>query len=187
MQEDVEIILEAAEEGMTGAIEHLRHELSKVRTGKVSPALLQDIRVDYYGAPTPLAQVANVKVVDGRTLVIEPWEKKLLGEIEKAIFGANLGFTPQNDGIIIRINLPPLTEETRKNLAKQAVAIGEKAKIGVRNARRDAIDMIKKEVKDGLPEDAGKRAEAAIEELMKSYYSKVEATTKAKEQEILTV
>ncbi len=187
MQEDIDIIIESSEESMENAIHHLTHELAKIRTGKASPRLLQDIKVNYYGTPTPLAQVANLKTPDARTLTIEPWEKKMLAEIEKGIFAANMGFTPQNDGIIIRINLPPLTEDRRKDLAKQASAAGEHAKIGIRSARRDGIDAIKKEVKKGYPEDAGKRAEASVDELMKQFYAKAEALVVAKEKEIMTV
>lgn len=187
MNEDIELIIDTLKESMDASIEHLKHELTKIRTGKASPTLLQDIRVNYYGSPTPLQQVANVKIEDARTLSIEPWEKKLLGEIEKAIFGANLGLTPQNDGKIIRINLPPLTEDRRKQLAKQAGAMGEDCKVSVRSARRDGIQAVKDEVKDGYPEDAGKRDENNIEDLTKAYYGKIEAFVKAKEKEILTV
>ncbi len=187
MQEDIDLIIEIAEKSMKDSVEHLLHELTKIRTGKASPALLNDIRVDYYGSLFPLTKVANVKVADARTLLIEPWEKKLLGEIEKAIFAANLGLTPQNDGITIRLNLPPMTEDGRKKLAKQAGATGEKAKISIRNVRREAIDEIKKEVKNGYPEDAGKRAEASIQDLMKSFVAKITALSEAKEKEIMIV
>lgn len=187
MQEDIDIIIETAEESMADSIEHLKQELSKIRSGKASPTLVKDIKVDYYGSPVPLSQVANIKVADARTLTIEPWEKKMLGEIEKAIFGANMGITPQNDGIIIRINLPPMTEDRRRDLAKAAGADGEKTKISIRSARREAIEAIKKEVKDGYSEDAGKRSETAVEDLMKQFYAKVLALTTAKEKEIMTV
>jgi ribosome recycling factor len=187
MQEDIDFIIETAQEAMNHSIDHFNHELSKIRSGKASPSLLQDIRIDYYGTPTPISQVANVKVADGRTLTIEPWEKSNLALIEKAIFAENMGLTPQNDGIIIRINLPPLTEDRRRDLAKQAGAMGEKAKVSIRSARRDAMEEIKKEVKDGFPEDAGKRAEALVEDLMKAFYAKTEAMAEAKEKEIMTV
>ena len=187
MNEDIELIIETSKESMDASIEHLKHELSKIRTGKASPALLQDIKVEYYGAPTALQQVANVRVEDARTLSIEPWEKKLLGDIEKAIFAANIGSTPQSDGKIIRINLPPLTEDRRKQLAKQAGAAGEKAKVSIRSSRREAIEAIKKEVKNGYSEDEGKRSETQIDDMMKAYYSKIEALSLAKEKEILTV
>jgi ribosome recycling factor len=187
MQEDIDFIIETVQEAMNHSIDHFNHELSKIRSGKASPTLLQDIRIDYYGTPTPISQVANVKVADGRTLTIEPWEKGNLGLIEKAIFAENMGLTPQNDGIIIRINLPPLTEERRIDLAKQAHALGEKAKVSIRSARRDGMEDIKKEVKNGFPEDAGKRAEAQVEDLMKAFYAKTEAMAAAKEKEIMTV
>lgn len=187
MNEDIELILETSQESMDSSIEHLKHELTKIRTGKASPALLQDIRVNYYGAPTPLQQVANVRIEDARTLSIEPWEKKVLGDIEKAIFAANLGLTPQNDGKIIRINLPPLTEDRRKQLAKQAGAAGEKAKVSIRSARREAIEAIKNEVKNGYSEDEGKRSEAKVEDMMKEYYGKIEGLASSKEKEIMTV
>ncbi len=187
MQEDIDLILEMAEQSMKDTIEHLKNELTKVRSGKASPSLLSGIYVDYYGSPTPLAQVANVKIADARTLTIEPWEKSILGGIEKAIFAANMGLTPQNDGQIIRLNLPPLTEDRRKSLAKQAGAMGENAKVSIRSARREAIESIKKEVKDGYSEDSGKRAEGNIEDLMKAFYGKIEATVKAKEDEVMKV
>lgn len=187
MNEDIELIIETSRESMDASVDHLKHELTKIRTGKASPALLQDIRVNYYGAPTPLQQVANVRIEDARTLSIEPWEKKVLGDIEKAIFAANLGLTPQNDGKIIRINLPPLTEERRKQLAKQAGAAGEKAKVSIRSARREAIEAIKNEIKNGYSEDEGKRSEAQIDDMMKQYYGKIEGLASSKEKEIMTV
>lgn len=187
MQEDIDLIMEMVEQSMNDTIEHLKHELTKVRSGKASPSLLSGIYVDYYGSPTPLAQVANIKIADARTLTIEPWEKTVLGGIEKAIFAANMGLTPQNDGQIIRLNLPPLTEDRRRDLAKQAGAMGENAKVSIRSGRRDAIESIKKEVKDGYSEDSGKRAEGNVEELMKQFYGKIEALVKGKEQEILKV
>lgn len=187
MQEDIDFIIETAQESMSASIDHLNHELSKIRSGKASPSLLQDIRIDYYGSQTPISQVANVNVADGRTLIVEPWEKSNLGAIEKAIFAENIGITPQNDGQIIRINLPPMTENRRKELAKQAGAMGEKAKVSIRSARRDAMEEIKKEVKDGYPEDAGKRAETQIEDLMKAFYTKEGTLVAAKERDIMTV
>jgi ribosome recycling factor len=187
MQEDIDLILEMAEQSMAGTIDHLKNELTKVRSGKASPNLLSGILVDYYGSPTPLAQVANVKIADARTLLIEPWEKTVLGAIEKAIFAANMGITPQNDGQIIRLNLPPLTEDRRKDLAKQAGAMGENAKVSIRSGRREAIEAIKKEVKNGYSEDSGKRSEGNVEDLMKQFYSKIEGLVKAKEEDILKV
>jgi len=187
MQEDIDLILEMAEQSMVDTIEHLKQELTKIRSGKASPSLLSGIYVDYYGSPTPLAQVANVKIADARTLTIEPWEKTVLGAIEKAIFAANMGITPQNDGQIIRLNLPPLTEDRRRDLAKQAGAMGENAKVSIRSGRREAIESIKKEVKNGYSEDSGKRAEGNVEELMKQFYAKAEALVKTKEEEVMKV
>lgn len=187
MQEDIDFIIETAQESMSASIDHLNHELSKIRSGKASPTLVQDIKVESYGMQVPISQVANVKVADGRTLTIEPWDKSALGVIEKAIFAENMGITPQNDGIIIRINLPPLTEDRRIILAKNAGAMGEKAKVSLRSVRRDAMDEIKKEVKNGFPEDAGKRAEAQVEDLIKSFYTTAEKYVALKEKEIMTV
>jgi ribosome recycling factor len=187
MQEDIDFIIETAQESMSASIEHLNHELSKIRSGKASPTLLQDIKVESYGTQVPISQIANIKVADGRTLTIEPWEKSNLGVIEKAIFAENMGLTPQNDGMIIRINLPPMTEDRRIDLAKQAHGMGEKAKVSLRSVRRDAMDEIKKEVKNGFPEDAGKRAEAQVEDLIKSFYVTAEKYVASKEKEIMTV
>ncbi len=187
MQEDIDLYLESAEEDMQSAIAHMRKELLKIRTGKASPAILDGIFVEYYGSPTPLKQVANVKVADARTLTIEPWERKLLADIERAIFSANLGLTPQNDGKIIRINMPPLTEERRRDLVKKSKGFGEKARISIRQARQEAIKGIKDTVKEGYPEDAGKKAEATVQDLTNGYNKKVEAVLEAKEKDIMTV
>lgn len=187
MQEDIDLYLESAEEDMQNAIAHMRKELLKIRTGKASPAILDGIFVEYYGSPTPLKQVANVKIADARTLTIEPWERKLLSDIERAIFSANLGLTPQNDGKIIRINMPPLTEERRRDLVKKSKGFGEKARISIRQARQEAIKAIKDTVKEGYPEDAGKKAETTIQDLTNSYNKKVEAVLEAKEKDIMTV
>lgn len=179
--------IELAKEAMEDSIEHLKKELIKIRTGKAAPAMLNGIRVPYYGNLTPLNQVANVSTSDARTLVIQPWEKSMLGPIEKAIFEANLGLTPQNDGELIRINIPPLTEERRKDLVKNAKALGEDAKVSVRNARHKGMDQIKKAVKDGYPEDAGKRMEDRVQKLTDEYTKKVDELIEAKEKDIMTV
>ena len=141
---------------MEDAIDHLQRELIKIRTGKASTSMLDGIMVNYYNVPTPINQVANLNAVDSKTIAIQPWDKSALGDIEQAIFAANLGLTPQNDGEFIRINIPPLTEERRKDLVKQSKALGEEGKVSLRNARHKLIDFVKKEVKDGYPEDAGK-------------------------------
>lgn len=187
MQEDVDMYIEEAKEAMEHALDHLKKELVKIRAGKASPDMLSGLVVPYYGSPTPLAQVANVSVSDSRTLVIQPWEKSMIQPIEKAIMEANMGFTPQNDGDLIRINIPPLTEDRRKQMVKQVKAVGEDTKVGLRSARRDAMDGIKKAVKDGFAEDAGKRMEDEVEAMTKRYSGKIDDIVAAKEKDILTV
>lgn len=187
MQEDVKQSVRSAKEAMESSIEHLQHELVKIRTGKASPAMLNGIKVPYYGNLTPLNQVANVSTSDAKTLVIQPWEKSMLAPIEKAIFEANLGLTPQNDGELIRINIPPLTEERRRDLVKQAKALGEDTKVSIRNARQKAMEQIKKSVKEGFPEDAGKRLETEVQNLTDKYTERVDELIKAKEKDIMTV
>ncbi|WP_116126181.1 ribosome recycling factor [Lewinella sp. IMCC34183] len=172
---------------MDESIEHLERELVKVRTGKASPAMLHGIKVNYYGAPTPIAQTANVSAADSRTLVIQPFDKSNLQNIEKAIFEANLGVTPQNDGQLIRINIPPLTEERRRQLAKVVKSEGEDAKISIRNARRDAMDSIRKEVKNGYPEDAGKRMEERVQGWTDASIKKIDEIVENKETEVMTL
>ncbi|PHI20544.1 ribosome recycling factor [Lewinellaceae bacterium SD302] len=172
---------------MGEAITHLEGELMKIRTGKASPAMLSGIMVPYYGTPTPLSQVANLGTSDARTLTIQPWEKNMLAPIEKAIFEANLGLTPMNNGESIMINVPPLTEERRKQMAKMVKDEGETAKISVRNARRDAMEAIKKEVKNGYPEDAGKRKEDEVQSATDSYSKKIDGIVDAKTEEVMTV
>jgi ribosome recycling factor len=186
-QEDVNMYLEMAEDSMKDSISHLEKELMKVRTGKVSPALVNDLLVSYYGSETPLKQVANVSIEDSRTLTIQPWEKTMIQPIEKAIFEANLGVTPQNDGELVRISIPLLTEERRKELVKTAKSIGEDAKVSIRSARKDTMDAIKKAVKDGYPEDAGKDAEDTTQKLTDSYSNRVDTIIKNKETDILTI
>ena len=187
MDEDIQLILDMTDESMQGGIDHLQKELSKVRTGKASTNMLDGLLVSYYGSPTPLKQVANVSTTDARTIVIQPWEKSMLGPIEKTIFEANFGITPQNDGELIRLIIPMLTEERRRDLVKQVKALGEDAKVSIRNARRDAMDQIKKEVKNGYPEDAGKRKEQEIQDLTKKYTDTVDKVLEIKEVDIMTV
>lgn len=172
---------------MKHSLEHLQKELVKVRTGKASTAMLDGLLVAYYGSPTPLKQVANVTTADARTIVIQPWEKSMLGPIERSIFEANFGITPQNDGEIVRLVIPPLTEERRKDLVKQVKGLGEDAKVSIRNARRDAMEEIKKEVKTGYPEDAGKRMEGKIQDLTNLYSEKVDKMLEIKEEDIMKV
>lgn len=187
MQEDIDLAIEAAEEGMENSLDHLKREFRKVRSGRAAPDMVADVKVDYYGSLTPVNQVANVKVADARTLVIQPWEKAMIAPIEQAIFAANLGVTPQNDGEVIRLVIPSLTEERRKALVKQASSYAENAKVSVRSARREAIDEIKKAVKDGYPEDAGKRSEDEVQTLTNKYINTVESLYAAKEKDLMTV
>jgi len=184
MTEEIDFILDSTKEAMNSAIEHLVKELRSIRAGKASPAMLANVQVDYYGAATPLGQVANVNTPDARTISIQPWEKNMLQEIEKAIMLANLGFNPMNNGENIIINVPPLTEERRKDLAKQAKAEAEHAKVGVRNARKEANNDIKKlDVSD----DMKKIAEADIQKLTDNYVKEIDEKLVVKEKEIMTV
>lgn len=172
---------------MEKAIKHLEVELTKIRAGKANPQILDGITVDYYGSSTPLNQVANVSVADARTLTIQPWEKNMIQPIERAIIAANIGINPQNDGQIIRLFLPPLTEERRKDLVKRAAAEGEHAKVGIRSIRRDAIENIKKLQKDGLSEDTAKDAEADVQQLTDKYIALVDKHCATKEKEIMAI
>lgn len=180
-------VLDNAKIAMEKAITHLESELQKVRAGKASPAMLENVMVDYYGSMVPLSNTASVNSQDSRTLVIQPWEKSMLTPIEKAIQGANLGFNPQNDGVIIRIMVPPLTEERRKQLTKTAKSFGEDAKVGIRNVRKDCMEQIKKLQKDGLPEDEAKSGETKIQTLTDASVAKVDKHIEQKEKEIMTV
>jgi len=187
MTEEIKLIIDDMKEHMDKAILHLELELAKVRAGKANPSMLDSIHVDYYGTNTPLSQVANVNTPDARTIVIQPWEKAMIEPIEKAIHSSNIGFNPQNDGTVVRINVPPLTEERRMELVKKARAEGEHAKVGVRNIRRDANEHIKKEQKGGLPEDMAKDAEDKVQELTNGFITKIDKHLEVKEKEILTV
>ncbi len=187
MSEDVQLIMDMAKDAMDKAIQHLEAELIKIRAGKANPSMLEGVMVDYYGTRAPINQVANINTQDARSLVVQPWEKSMLTPIEKAIQAANLGLNPQNDGVIIRILVPPLTEERRKELVKKAKSEAEDAKIGLRSARKEAIDEIKKLQKDGLPEDEAKDAETKIQQLTDSYSEKCDKHLALKEKEILTV
>lgn len=187
MSEDLDLILADTEDTMRKGINHLESELGKIRAGKASPAMLDGITVEYYGAPTPIAQVANVSVLDARTLSIQPWEKNMVQPIERAIMTANIGVTPQNDGVIIRIFMPPLTEERRKELFKRASAEGEQSKVAIRNVRRDAIEQVKKLQKDGMSEDAAKDAEKTVQDLTDKFIALVDKHLAAKEKEMMAV
>jgi ribosome recycling factor len=172
---------------MDKAIEHCDGELQKIRAGKANPSMLDDIMVEYYGTPTPLNQVGSVNTPDARTIVVQPWEKSLLGAIEKAIMEANLGVNPQNDGVIIRINVPPLTEERRRDLVKKAKAEAESGKVAIRNIRKDANDKIRKLKSDGVSEDEMKTGEAEIQKLTDIHIARVDQLSEAKEKDIMTV
>ncbi len=187
MSETIESTISNGKSTIGKAIQHLADELGKIRAGKASPNMLSSVKVDYYGTPTALSQVANVSAVDSRTLSIQPWEKSMLAPIEQAIFAANIGLTPMNDGEFVRINIPPLTQERRAELVKQTKGIGENCKISLRNARQKMMDFVKKEVKDGYPEDEGKKREGEIDGLIKDGAKKVEELLELKEKEIMTV
>jgi ribosome recycling factor len=184
---DTASIYTEAEASMKKAIAHLNVELTKIRAGRITADILDGITVDYYGMQTPVAQAANVSAVDARTLTIQPFEKSMLGPIEKAIFASNMGITPGNDGIMIRLNMPPLTEERRKEYVKKAHAEGEHAKISVRNIRRESIEDIKKLQKDGLSEDQAKSAENEIQSLTDKNIVAIDGLCSIKEKELMTV
>ncbi|HEY5371690.1 MAG TPA: ribosome recycling factor [Hanamia sp.] len=187
MNEEINPIIEDTTVSMKRAMDYFETELIKIRAGKANPSMLDGITVDYYGNPTPINQVGNLSVMDARTLTIQPWEKNMLQPIERAIIASNIGVNPQNDGNIIRLFLPPLTEERRKDLVKRSNGEGEHAKIAVRNIRRDAIEQIKKAEKEGLSEDAAKDGEAGIQEVTNEYIDLIEKHLAAKEKEIMSV
>lgn len=187
MTEEIDFCLEEAEESMTNAISHLEKEFQKIRAGKASPQMLDGVIVDYYGSPTPIAQTANINTPDPRQIIVQPWDKSILGLIEKAILAANLGFNPTNEGEVLRINVPAITEERRKNLVKQAKNEAEKAKISIRSSRRSANDFAKSLEKDGLPEDDSKRLQDKIQDLTNGFIEKVDKLMEAKEKDIMTV
>lgn len=184
---EVKEYLENAQESMELAADYLEETLARIRAGKASPKLLDGIRVDYYGSMAPISNVANVSVPDARTIAITPWEKSMFRVIEKAIIDSDLGITPENNGEVIRLGIPPLTEDRRKQLVKQCKSETENAKVSVRNARREAIDGLKKEIKQGLSEDAEKDAEAQVQKLHDKWLKKIDEIFAAKEKEILTV
>lgn len=187
MTEDISTIISGTDDQMKKAINHLEAELIKIRAGKANPQMLDNIVVDYYGSPMPVNQVANISVMDARTLTIQPWEKNMLQPIERAIINGNIGVTPQNDGVIIRLFLPPLTEERRKDLVKKCQAEGEHSKIAIRNIRRDAIESIKKLQKNGLSEDAAKDSEADVQQVTDKFILVIDKHLAAKEKEIMAV
>ncbi len=179
--------LNPAEEKMELAVAYLDEALAHIRAGKANPKILDAVKVSYYGSTVPVSQVANISVPDARTIAITPWEKAMFKEIEKAIINSELGITPENNGEVIRLSIPPLTEERRKALVKQSKAEAENAKVSVRNARRDAIEGLKKAIKQGMSEDVEKDAETSVQKLHDKYLKKIDDLFAAKEKEILTV
>jgi ribosome recycling factor len=187
MSEELEAIIIHTKENMSKALSHLESEVLKVRAGKASPSMLDGLTVEYYGSPTPIAQVANVAAVDARMLTIQPFEKNMLAPIERSIMQANLGVTPQNDGIIIKLYMPPLTEERRKEFVKKVMAEGEAAKVAIRNIRRDGMESVKKLQKEGMSEDICKDAENRIQTLTDKKIIEIDQHIAIKEKELLTV
>jgi ribosome recycling factor len=187
MSDAINKILDNARSNMSKAIDHLESELTKIRAGKASPSILDGIMVDYYGNPTPINQVANVSVLDARTISIQPWEKNMLQPIEKSIIAANIGINPQNDGTNVRLFMPPLTEERRKELVKRCNGEGEQGRVSIRNIRRDAIEHIKKLQKEGASEDACKDAEKEVQDITDKYIGLIEKHLSSKEKEIMAI
>lgn len=187
MNEEVELIIEETKERMQKALDHLEHELAHLRAGRATPALLDGIAVDYYGVNSPLAQVSNINTPDPKTILIQPWEKTMLGTIEKAIMAANIGLTPVNNGEVIRINIPPLTEERRHQLVKQVRNEAETARISLRIARKWANDELKRMLKEGLPEDLEMDGAEEVQKLVHDFTSKVDKVMAQKEKEVMTV
>jgi ribosome recycling factor len=187
MSEELSFILDETALTMQKAIGHLEAELVKIRAGRANPQMLEGITVEYYGAPTPIGQVANIMATDARTISIQPWEKNMLQPIERAIIASNIGLNPQNDGIVIRLFLPPLTEERRRELVKRVNVEGEQAKVAIRNIRRDSIEQIKKLQKDGLSEDVAKDAEKNVQEVTDKHITLIDKHLETKEKEIMTV
>ncbi|KAB2815314.1 MAG: ribosome recycling factor [Bacteroidetes bacterium] len=187
MEDEIQFILDTAKESMQRSITHLEKELLKIRAGRANPAMLESVKVEYYGAMTPLSQVSNISTPDARTLSVQPWEKSIIQDIERAIMVANLGLNPQNNGEAVIINIPPLTEERRRDLVKMAKAEAEDCRVGIRSARKDANDEIKKLEKDGLPEDTAKDLENEIQELTNAYNKKVDDHLIKKEEDIMKI
>ncbi len=185
--EDIKEIEKNAEAKMSASVEYLEEVLSRIRAGKANPKILDGIKLDYYGTLTPLTGVASVSTPDAKTIIVQPWEKQMIREIEKAIMDSDVGITPENNGEVIRLGIPPLTEERRKGLVKQSKGEAEEAKISIRNARRDAVDSVKKSVKNGTPEDVGKDSENTIQKIHDKYIKRVDEVFAIKEKEILTV
>jgi len=187
MTDDSILVLEEAEESMQHSIRHLEHEFSKIRAGKASPAMLHGIKVEFYGVMSPLEQIANINTPDPRQIIVQPFDKSTIHDIDKAILNANLGFNPSNEGEIIRINVPPLTEERRLSLVKQAKHVAEESKVGVRNERRKAKDELKKLEKEGMAEDEAKNTLGEVQKLTDKYIKKIDDFLELKEKDILSI
>lgn len=184
---EIKEIEKNAEAKMQATAEFLEESLARIRAGKANPKILDGIKLDYYGTLTPLSGVASISTPDAKTIIVQPWEKQMIREVEKAIMDSDVGITPENNGEVIRLGIPPLTEERRKGLVKQSKGEAEDAKISVRNARRDAIEVIKKSIKEGTPEDVAKDAENNIQKIHDKYIKKIDDLFAAKEKEIMTV
>lgn len=187
MNEEAQMCIDEAREGMENALAHLDKEFQKIRAGKASPKMLEGIKINYYGAMTPIEQTANINTPDPRQIIVQPWDKSILGDLEKAILNANLGFNPKNEGEVLRILVPPLTEERRLELVKKAKAESENTKISIRNTRRSANELAKSLEKEGLPEDESKKLQDKIQELTDDYIKKVDEMVEAKEKDVMTV
>ena len=187
MNEEVDLIIEETKDRMTKALEHLELELARLRAGRATPALLDGITVDYYGVNSPLSQVSNINTPDPKTILIQPWEKTMLGTIDKAIMAANIGLTPVNNGEVIRINIPPLTEERRHQLVKQVRNEGETAKISIRSTRKWANDELKQSLKDGLPEDIEKDATEKVQVMTHEFNTRIDKVMATKEKDVMTI
>jgi len=187
IDETLKDIFDNLDQAMNKALEHTQSEFQKLRAGKATPSMLDSVMVEYYGSNVPLSQVSNISTPDARTIWIQPWEKNLMQDIERAIINANLGYNPQNDGERVMINIPPLTEERRKNLVKSIKHEAENGKVGLRSARKDAMEFIKMAKKDGLSEDLAKDAEVKVQEVINAYGKKIDALVELKEKEIMTI
>jgi ribosome recycling factor len=187
MSEEIQLVMDEFRQANEKSLTHLKSELEKIRAGKATPSMLDSVMVDYYGAMTPINQVANIATTDARTITVQPWERKMLDDIAKGIINSNLGLNPQNNGEVLLINVPPLTEERRRDLVKKAKAEGESAKVAIRNNRKDAMDMLKDLKNDGMPEDLIKVGETKVDDLTKSYSSKIDEVIVLKEADIMKV
>jgi ribosome recycling factor len=187
MTEELQMIYDEFKNSNNRSISHLEAELTKIRAGKATPSMLSSVMVDYYGSPTPIQQVANITTMDARTITVQPWEKAMLNEIAKGIINSNLGFAPQNNGEVLIISVPPLTEERRRDLVKRAKSEAEHAKVAVRNNRKDALDMVKDLKTDGLSEDMSKDAETEIQNITNGFVKKVDELVELKEKDIMTI